>query len=353
MNKKTEIRFYDLLGLKLSGDATSEDLAVLHQILEDNPELRFIHDELMKPASEVISKEQTEQAYALHFVKKLHLENKTDAGSSPIVLSPRTRSWKYVLLAAASVIGVIVFISLFNKHEKFPVNTTSKNEMVTQKGSRSRIVLPDSTIVVLNADSKISYDEMFTDKNRVVTLSGEAYFDVKHDAAHPFIIHTTKADVKVLGTAFNVRSYPQENIFETALIRGRVEVSLKDQPEKKIILTPSQKIVIHSDTVSTHKLITKGIKDEVLLTSVTTINNVIAETSWVNDQMAFVNTPLYEIAKELERKFNVRVNFKTPAAMNYRYTGVFDHPRLDEVLNIIQLSKKIDYQIYKDEVVIE
>src|SRR5688500_5127566 len=101
--------------------------------------------------------------------------------------------------------------------------------------------------------SKLTYNQNFLDSTREVQLTGEAYFDVVPAVSQttgqriPFIIHTSSIDVKVLGTAFNVRSYPGEKTTETALIHGSVEVTLHNSPDKKIILKPKEKLVVLND----------------------------------------------------------------------------------------------------------
>src|SRR4029078_631833 len=100
------------------------------------------------------------------------------------------------------------------------------NTVSTKRGSKSKVQLPDGTQVWLNADSRIAYNEKFQGNLREVTLEGEAYFDVVRDEKRPFVIHTAAIDIKVLGTAFNVRSYANEKNTETSLIRGSIEVTL-------------------------------------------------------------------------------------------------------------------------------
>src|SRR5205085_10891901 len=91
-----------------------------------------------------------------------------------------------------------------------PNRSIAQNTVMTKPGSKSKLQLPDGTQVWLNSDSKITYGESFMGATREVQLSGEAYFDVVKDKEHPFIIHTQSIDLKVLGTAFNVRSYANE-----------------------------------------------------------------------------------------------------------------------------------------------
>src|SRR2546423_14261851 len=103
-------------------------------------------------------------------------------------------------------------------------------------GSRSKLVLPDGSTVWLNAGSKLTYNKDFGNNIREVSLVGEAFFDVMHIPDVPFVIETPTAVVKVLGTSFNVKAYPNETTTETSVIRGRVEISPRQRPGEKFVL---------------------------------------------------------------------------------------------------------------------
>jgi ferric-dicitrate binding protein FerR (iron transport regulator) len=236
-------------------------------------------------------------------------------------------------------------------------NSGFVNEVVTKRGSKSSIKLPDGTIVRLNTDSRLTYLNFTAGKNREVTLIGEAYFDVAHDSSRPFIIHTGKINIKVLGTSFNVRNYPQDKELETSLIKGKIEVSLDSRPEDIIILKPTEKLIIakEQDELSAATKVTNSIDNKVVLTSITYLrhDSLVAETSWLNDKLVFVNQPLDKIAMELERKYAITINFKDEKVKKYRYTGVFENVSLEKVFQLIKYSKNINYKIDDKNIVIE
>src|SRR4030095_9403678 len=149
-------------------------------------------------------------------------------------------------------IGGIYFFS----KEKTPevVASEAMSSVATKNGNRTKIVLPDGSQVWLNAGSNLDYNNLNFNKDvREVSLNGEAYFDVAKNAGKPFIIHTKKMDIKVLGTTFNVRSYSDEKITEAALIKGSIEVTLKDRKDQKIILKPNEKIIIPNEEPKNEK----------------------------------------------------------------------------------------------------
>lgn len=372
MKKISEQQFYDLLSLKLSGDADARELALLEEQLQANPHWQLLYDQMMQnPFASSRLEEYTRQAYAAHFVK-MQLQGKFE--EKPKVYSPAgsnrpdvqnlsfrsMRKWLFPLLAAASLTGLLFLVRPFFLNKSAVREINALNEIVTRKGSKSNIKLPDGTRVWLNADSKLIYGELFIGNTREVTLSGEAYFDVSHNSARPFIIHTGNADIRVLGTAFNVRNYPEDKTWETTLMRGKIEVSLVDKPNEKIVLKPLQKLIVPKETSSLEGSATTAIStghatSKATLTGVSYSfkDSLVAETSWMNNKLVFLGQPLEKIAEELERQFAVTVIFKTEAVKNYRYTGDFEKAGLEKILQIISMTKKINYSISDSTVIIE
>lgn len=354
MDRKTENKFYDLFGLQLSGEISTTQIEELQQLIREHPALHNLYTELLNtPTPAPYNSETLEQAYAGHYINKKFLpELQQPAVKTLSVAHKKTKTWLgYISFAAASVIAIVLGFYFLNKSTVTEAVKTSKNEMTTPKGSKSKVVLPDGTKVFLNADSRIVYEEDFNKKTREVALTGEAYFDVMHDAARPFIIHTGKADIKVLGTTFNVRNYPGEEFIETALIRGRIEVSLENDQSKKIILKPSEKLVLSRKTIADKESKSGNV---LILSHITLKDSVVAETSWMNNRIILIDKPLYEIATELERQFNMKVIFKSPATKNYHYTINVENSSPQEIMEILELSRKINYTLTKNnELIIE
>ncbi len=356
--------FYDLLSLKLSGDATKDQLLQLEQLMLAYPEWRIIHDEMVKPGY-LYTEAAVSQAYAAHSAKMQIAGKLTDnddlttysifgvAKRKPLL----KRVWPYASAAAVLLFAIAVYwVTQVQK------TVPHSNEITTKKGSRSSVILPDGTQVWLNVDSKISYNNNFGERLREVQLIGEAYFDVAHDKQHPFIIHTSNANIKVLGTAFNVRNYPSDKAVEATLIRGKIEVTLNARPDNIIVLKPLEKIIIQKvdsahvqNAASVASNSTDIIDNKVILTSVSynKRDSLIAETGWLDDKMVFINQSLESIAKELERKFNVSIVFKTQQPKSYHYTGVFHTESISEILYIFKLSKKFNYKIIDKKIIIE
>lgn len=228
-------------------------------------------------------------------------------------------------------------------------------QKVTARGQKSTFIMEDGTRVTLNADSKLEYSKDFALKNREVYLTGEAFFDVHADAAKPFIIHTSRMDIKVLGTAFNVKSYPDDVITEATLIKGSIEVTVNDNPAEKIILKPSQKLVLNSNRDSTKRKI--SIRD--LVPNVTSMtyfsqkkDSVVMETSWMQNKLVFQDEDFGTLARRMERYYNISIHFNRIGYRQLRFTGILEGETIAEALNALHLTESFNYRIEDSTIVI-
>ena len=364
----TDERFWLLVSLKLSGEARAEELAELQAYLDKNPAKKIHADRLntVWSAKHEVSEAQKDAAFNRHMQRlSNHLSEPVllyeNAETNEMAFAEETKTTSvYKKLLWVSGIAASLFFAWFfvfrnpvvSKKEE---NKIARNEISTPKGNKTKVQLPDGTEVWLNADSKITYNENFQGKLREVQLTGEAFFDVVRDETRPFVIHTKVIDVKVLGTAFNVRSYANEKNTETSLIRGAVEVTVRHSPEIKYTLKPNDKLVIdndkakasESDFVATKKL--EELRRQIAKTLQLKIgeNEVNAkETLWTEDKLAFDNKPLEEIALMLERWFNVKV-IVDDKIKHEKYTGVFDYEDIREVLNVLKMTDRGFHYTYE------
>lgn len=341
-----EERIYDLISKKLSGDADAASLQELDDIIKKHPQFQFLHDQLIKLNNQPDDQNTslTDQAFAAHYVKMIYAnEEKLQNPTLQNELSTRRRLGvkKYFIagLSAAAIIAIVFFYGGLKKQ-----NSSKTDSSIVATDTRSKVVLPDGTTVILNKDSKIDYSKGFNGKERKVILTGEAYFDVAHNPEKPFIVHTSTADIRVYGTQFNVKNYEEET-WETTLLTGKVEVLVNNAAKEKFILKPSQKLSIGKLDVHIPVKASKENEDKVVISQYTTLESQVAETSWTEDKMIFVDKPLYEIASELERQFHITVSFQSEETKMYRYTGVFSNQSLTEVLQILDISRPIKYHL--------
>jgi ferric-dicitrate binding protein FerR (iron transport regulator) len=227
---------------------------------------------------------------------------------------------------------------------------TTSNEVVTKNGSKTNLVLPDGTNVFLNSGSKITYAKDYGIRSREVNLVGEAYFDVVKNPAKPFIIHTSKINVRVLGTAFNVRCYPDEKNTETSLIRGSLEVSFKDGREK-IMLKPNEKLVINNRAIQENLSPVKSKKNiaalnvfELSHVGLLPQDNSVVETAWVYNRLVFNSETFEDIAHKMEKWYGTAVSFKDEDLKKKKFTGVFEKETIYEALDAIQLTTAFSYE---------
>lgn len=212
-------------------------------------------------------------------------------------------------------------------------------------------MLPDSSIVWLNAGSIIRYDSNFIQKSREVYLEGEAYFSVKHDPSHPFIVHAGNITVHALGTTFNVQAYRNENKIEATLISGKVLVKIDGKPDQDIILEPKEKITVTNEErrfANNKVVLPKELSYEVK--GVTEIPSIeaVAEVAWLQDKLAFQNEAFDELAKKMERRFNIHIIFKDSLLGKERLSGVFENESIQKALDLLQMTTTFHYRITGD-----
>ena len=254
--------------------------------------------------------------------------------SASVKPGAKIRVWQYAAAIALliSVLGAFFSRSIFNQDDLLSVN-----EIVVPKGQIKNILLPDETLVFLNSDTKLSYNSNFGEKNREVTLEGEAYFDVKHHSGKPFIVHTCENEIKVLGTAFNVKAYPDRNIHRVSLERGKIMIS--DQYQASYDLSPNQTYLLIRDTRSAKTFKTNNVKDY---------------SSWTKGKIILRNHRFSDIVKDLERSHNVIIDIQNKQILNSRYTGDFSRDdSIRKILKIISLTSHFDFEIARDTIIIK
>jgi transmembrane sensor len=263
-----------------------------------------------------------------------------------------------VIVAAGKIIMDIIAFKQ-NSQKKITAGAAASHLLLyqTASGEKKNIILPDSSRLCLNAGSELRIDKGFGEENRTVYLTGEALFDVTHNASLPFIVHIDKFDIKVLGTLFNVKAYPGDKLSETSLIRGKVEISLKSN-SKKITLAPNQKAVI--DNTRDDLFLKSGKKrplhqgDNVALLalSYSSKDSMVIETAWTQNRLEIVNESFADMKEKLERWFNVKIIFKDAEVGDYTFSAIFEKETVSEVLHALQNAYHFRYEIKDKEIVI-
>lgn len=343
----------------MAGSASSDELRELAQLLDLYPDFKQLDDVLYQfpNIDESVTRDITDQAFATQYVKMLYADKDGQAPAfpaeerSPGLQNRKSLVLKIIVVAASLLLLVIVVTTsrLGGKTSVTPSGVAVHKEATTKNG-KSKLTLPDGTIVYLNANSYLEYGDNFNTINRDVALTGEAYFDVAHNADKPFIVHTSKATIRVLGTQFNVKNYSGE-VWEATLLNGRIEMYLNNKPKNKLTLEPSQKVSV-SALDKKHSVEESG-DFRISVTKIKPLENDIAETAWVEDKLIFVDQSLEEIAKNLERTFSISVQFRSNRAKAYKYTGAFKNDDLQQILQILDLSNPIEYELKDNRLIIQ
>lgn len=199
-----------------------------------------------------------------------------------------------------------------------------KNTLRTLQGMECSITLSDGTKVHLNAESQLTYPVCFSSKERIVQIEGEAYFDVAPDKEHPFIVQMPHGSVRVTGTSFNVRAYPDEKTECITLISGSVTISSED---KEFALIPGQ-----------HYIFDKTSGKE----SVTDVNTELY-TSWQSGSFVFLNVPLEDIMSYLSKWYGCKYVFNDEAAKNVKIGGYLNrYKNMNPIINMIKGTNHVD-----------
>ncbi|AXB57516.1 FecR family protein [Flavobacterium fluviale] len=200
----------------------------------------------------------------------------------------------------------------------------SYHTLTVPYGKRFKLTLSDGTFVSLNSGTTLRYPEQFgINGKRNVYLTGEAFFEVAKDKQHPFIVHSDKIDIEVLGTKFTVTAYPEDKTVSSVLVEGSIQMSEKDNPLNAVLLKPSQMAVWQNES---KKIVTQ------------TVDTAVYE-AWTQGELVFQNTPFSTIAKIIERTYDVEIINENTVLARQSFTGSIKISE-SSVANILELLKR-------------
>jgi transmembrane sensor len=348
-------KIWNLMAKKLAGEITHDEEEELRVLLQEHSYVSYVNEVLASDWKETYNYYQPGKVASLYEQHQQRLANavEEDSDAEELIVEPIKRGklrsiWRY---AAAACIAM----ALFAAWQWWPSPSDDKQavvygqQLVTQKGSRSQIVLPDGSKVWLNAGSTLDYPKQFNGKTRAVQLQGEAYFEVAKNAEHPFIVHTKTFDIKVLGTGFNVRAYPDEDSAVTSLVHGSVEVITAGKEKRSILLKPNEKITLATIITAQEATEKTNVTETALLNTVPEKmmlidDTVQQETAWVKNQLAFKKMPFVKVAQLLENWFGTEIRFKNEDKKTLTFRGVFEEQSLEEILSILEATGTFHYK---------
>lgn len=225
---------------------------------------------------------------------------------------------------AACVVIAVFFLWRFNvvenniKKTNTTIATIQRIKQSTERLQYRYIVLPDSTEVWLNTESELEFPQTFSQNKREVVLTGEAFFDVRHADKIPFIIHTGKVSTEVLGTAFNIKAYPNLDKITVSVKRGKVKVKYIEKQVALLGVGEQVSIAVNDSTVKAKKLSEQEV------------------SAWQQGKLVYDDDTVEDITKDLGRVFNNSVQIKDPAISNLRISTSFTKDAgLEKALEIL------------------
>lgn len=236
--------------------------------------------------------------------------------------------WRY-----AAVVAVIIAVGYLSywRGEVNVKDTFADISVEAPLGSKTKLYLPDGTLVWLNAGSRMTYSQGFGVDNRKVELEGEGYFEVMRNEKIPFYVKTKDLQLRVLGTKFNFRDYPEDHEVVVSLLEGKVELNNMLKSEKEAFLAPDERAILNKSN------------------GLMTVESVAASNAsqWTDGYLFFDEELLPDIAKELERSYNVKIHIANDSLNNFRFYGNFvrREQNIQEVLDALASTEKIQYKI--------
>jgi len=237
----------------------------------------------------------------------------------------RRRTHQYRVWLAAATVALLIAMSgwLYMMLDSDPSFIIKSNN----SGIVQNVPLPDGTVIQLNNHSKLIYPERFAGDSREVFLEGEAYFNVKHDKKHPFIVRAGELKIRVLGTKFTVNASSQSPQITATLLEGSIEVS---NEKRQMLMKPSQQL--RYDVNSGNMLLTE-------------LSNASREIRWTQNVWVLSETPLLDICQRMEHLFNVKIIIMNDELIGKSFTGEFyTNESLESILKTMQTSTPFKYE---------
>lgn len=349
-----------LLGKKLSGEITPEERRTLDRLMQEEGQqvsylIEFLEEEWKRKAQprdpeDPILQEPWEKLQA-------RLPEPDDGRPEKATFLVRRKpalKWYHIAASLLMLLGLGYWFSM-----RLSVPRFGTREITVANGMKKHLTLPDGTQVWLNAGSRLWYKNSFAHGNRDIWLEGEGFFKVRNDASFPFTVYAGTVTIRVLGTNFNVKAYRGDPDIQTTLITGKIQVQLKDDPDKKITLSPHEKLTVMSEgkAVLVHTNLNPEKQGPAPLPRANELklqvqalplnprdSTYFTETAWVRNQFAFAYQPFSEVAEEMERRYNVHIIFRDSSLRQVVMSGVFEKETVSQALDVLRMITPFAYR---------
>lgn len=324
-----ENRFEELVLKYLSKEISDPELDQLMNYLRSGDKYRKYFDkqnELWQIANLNLDLSHTTDKSWRLLKSRLEID---DRKSSVIMFSRRKVT---AILVAASIIfitGISIFLLKLTEKDIKEDIAKATMEIRTGEGEKASILLPDSTMILLNSGTSLVYDNTYNEKERIVKLTGEAYFDVSTNPEKPFIVNLDSIFITATGTRFNVYSYKNDNRIEATLEEGHISVTTRSD-NKTFEINPDQQAIYFDN------------KNETVIRDVTTETY----TSWKENKLKLIDTPMEEALRKIARRYNVVFEIQGLNLLELKYTATFIDESIEDVMQMLETVTPISYRIY-------
>lgn len=344
---------YSLLARYLSGDCTNREDEIIKQWISEDPQNKKRMEEFKQiwnasGRTEGTSKvdfgvdgEWDKLKDRLRKEGELSFERDKHSVDIDKLQTFSARSSTRQLLRIAAVLLIAGLMGIFSyqywSQPQLESEEQSLREISTEKAQRANSTLGDGTRVLLNADSKMTLPSEFASDVREVFLEGEAYFDVASNPEKPFVIHSGASTIRVLGTSFSVRSYPEDEGVRVVVRKGRISFEAEGaKAMEKAILTANE---LGRYSIKSNQIETQQVDDMELY------------LSWREGYLKFRETPMHQVAIELERRYGIEVAFRHPAVKEKSLTALLKSRSIRNVLDVIAMSLNVEYELENNKVI--
>lgn len=310
------------------GLSDAEEEKYIHSLFSKNEGNLEFKQHILKEFDEYLKNNQEEDHNLSYLLDRIHHAiHKNESRKKPTLVR-RIYNW-YAVAAAVLLIPMLISGGIWfltqSQEETVIAEASVSSTLFAPMGSRISFTLPDGTKGWLNSGSSLEYSLPFN-QNRQIAVLGEAWFDVAHDTDHPFEITVGNSKVKVLGTKFNLNAYPDDKYIEVVLEEGKVEFSVS-VCTSSIEMKPDERLVFSDGAINIDK--TEAAK----------------YAAWKEGKLVFRGDPMAEVARRIERWYNVEVELVDKELEKYVIRGTFQDDSLEEVFRYLSMTSPITYRI--------
>lgn len=358
---------WQLLKKKLKGQLSDEERLIVDDWIREDPENPLIVEYLADKAQNNIlypSDFNPDEASAWQKIKARLQFTET-------LIYTRKQFYRLVAVITIPLMVAGFAGGFLLKHDiKSTLISETFTTIYSPGGQKTLITLPDNSKVWLNAKTTLKYSSNFNQKKRELYLDGEAYFDVEKKQI-PFIVHLSAINIKVLGTAFNVKCYSDEKTVEATLVRGSLKIekfATVNGPGEEVMLKPNQKIVFQKETLDSDNTVVDQGKSasqplDIIITKKTVLPVKIIgfadnydtkiSTSWKDGLMILKSEKLKDLATMIERRYDVKIVFENEEIKNFEYSGTLHELSLEQLMNALKMTSPIIFTIKEKTVLIK